>query len=282
MKSSPQFVSAYFDGDLSPGEQADLRAWLLESPLHVKSFVIHSFVHSQLVDFVGPEPTRVNAIVAAEIPQEPAAESARPLREGLRSVFGRVLTLAAVLVGVIALTYFYAVRPEVVASVNGTRNVKWAVGADNRNVGSLLHARDDVAIADGLLHIVFARGGQVALQGPARFNIESDKAGRLVEGRLFVLAPEHAVGFTIHTARLTAVDLGTEFYLEHLPDDSCILQVFDGLVEIQFSGQPDGTDSEEKLQIPQGRAIRFDAATGKVASIDYDKTKRLPDTTWSQ
>jgi ferric-dicitrate binding protein FerR (iron transport regulator) len=283
MKTAPQFVSAYFDGDLSPSDQAELRVWLLESSLHVKSFVIHSFVHSQLIDFIGPEPTRVNAIVSAEVsPPLVEAPAIAARDKSLRSVVGRMLTLAAALMGVVALTYFYAVRPEVVASVNGTRNVKWAAGADTRNVGSLLHARDELAIDDGSLHIVFARGGQVALQGPARFRIESDQAGRLIEGRLSVLALEHAVGFTIHTARLTAVDLGTEFYLERLPDDSCVLQVFDGLVEIQLTSQQIGNSHEEGLPIPEGRAIRFDAATGKVTSIEYDNTKRLPDTTWSQ
>jgi hypothetical protein len=283
MKSAPQFVSAYFDRDLNSGDQALLRAWLLESRQNVKSFVVHSFVHSQLIDLIGPEQTRVNAIVQAETTTPPVTKPAFAAKgKGIRTVIGRILTLAAALVGVIALTYFYAVRPEVVASVNGTRNVKWAAGADARKVGSLLQARDDLAINDGQLHIVFARGGQVALLGPARFRIESDKAGRLIEGRLSVLAPEHAVGFTIHTARLTAVDLGTEFYLERLPDESCILQVFDGLVEIQFSNQPNGSKREEALPIPEGRAIRFDAGTGEITSIDYDKTKRLPNTIWSQ
>jgi hypothetical protein len=192
------------------------------------------------------------------------------------------LAVAAILFCVATLTYFYAARPEVVASVNGTQNVQWAAGTTAQTVGGLLHAGDGLAIDGGLLHIVFARGGQVALQGPAKFRIESDKAGRLLAGSLSVLAPEHAVGFTIYGGRLTAVDLGTEFHLQRLPDDSCVLHVFDGLVEIQLDARSNGGGGKEKLQIPEGRAIRFDAASGKVASIEYDKSKRLVDTIWSR
>lgn len=279
MKSAPPLVSAYFDGDLTDAEQVDLRAWLLESSQNVRSFVLHSFVHSQLVDFIGREPTRVSAILAAEISPPPTPA---PTKGKVLKTFGRVLAVAATLASVVALTYFYAMRPDVVASVNGTRNVQWAAGANGRNVGNLLHASDDLAIESGILHVVFARGGQVALQGPARFRIESDKAGRLLEGKLSVLAPEHAVGFTIYSGRVTAVDLGTEFSLARMKDDSCELHVFDGLVEVQLDGRTTGGNNEEKLTIPQGRAIRFDGATGKVTSIEYDKTKRLPNSIWSQ
>jgi ferric-dicitrate binding protein FerR (iron transport regulator) len=283
MKSVPQVVSDYFDGDLSSHDQAELRRWLFERPLNVKAFVVHSFVHSQLIDWIGPEPTRVNRIVAAEVvPSQSPVPAPVAARSKARSIAGRALVLAAMLAGLFAIGYMFSDRFEAVASVSGTRNVHWANGANPRNVGSLLHAGDELTIEDGLLHIVFARGGQVAVHGPATFRIESDMEGRLVKGRLCALTPEHARGFTIHTARMAAVDLGTEFYLESKPDDSCALQVFEGLVEVQLDGRSNAVASDEKLQIPQGRAIRFDAATGKVTSIEYDKSKRLPETTWSQ
>jgi len=283
MKSVPQFVSDYFDDELSSQDKVLLRRWLFEKRQHVDSFVIHSFVHSQLMDWIGPEPTRVNEIIAAEVvPAQSSVSIVTPSRTKLRSIVERVLALATILAAVLAVVYKFSDRFEAVASVSGTHNVHWETNKDARNVGSLLHSGDEVAIEDGMLHIVFARGGQVAVQGPARFRIESDMAGRLLEGCLCGFMPEHAVGFTVYTNRLTAVDLGTEFYLEHRPDDSCSLQVFDGLVEVQLNGQSGEGASDGKLQIPQGRAIQYDAGTGKVTSIEYDNTKRLPDATWSQ
>jgi hypothetical protein len=283
MKSVPQFVSDYLDGDLSGPDHAKLRQWLFATRRNVDSFVTCSFIHSQLMDWIGPEPTKVREIVAAEtLPKRVRVARATRAIANLRSLSGRLLALATVLAAVVAAAYLYFGRVEAVASVSGTRNVLWTKGADVRKVGSLLRNGEEVAIDGGTLHIVFARGGQVSVQGPARFRIESDMSGRLLDGRLFAFTPEHAVGFTIHTTRLTAVDLGTEFYLEHQPDNSCSLEVFDGLVEVQLDRQSGKDSSDEKLQIPEGRAINFNAGTGRVTSYDYDKTKRPPDATWSQ
>ena len=268
---------------MSGTDQINLRQWLFEKAQHVESFVAYSYIHSQLMDWIGPEPTRVSEILAAEALAAPAAANAHARTvTKTRPMTGRVLALAIVFMGVLAGGYMFFDRIETVASVSGTRNVHWVKNSVARKVGSLLSTGDEVAIEDGVLHIVFAHGGQVAVQGPARFRIESDKAGRLLTGRLCAFTPEHAVGFTIHSARLAAVDLGTEFYLEHQPDDFCLLEVFDGLVEVQLDGRSGKVSSDEKLQIPEGRAIRYDSGTGKFTSIEYDKTKRLPESTWAQ
>lgn len=276
MKSTPQFVSGYFDGDLDSDEHAKLRAWLLESRDHVNDFVIDGFIHTQLIDLLGPEQTRANALVAAEV----AANSNQPLRPWRLSA--RLLAIAASLVFVVVLTYFAAFRAEVVATISGSRNVQWAPGSEKQTVGALLHSGSEIALEGGTLYLTFARGGQVALHGPARFQVESDMAGRLLQGRLSAFVPEHAVGFTVRSGCLNIVDLGTEFSTELLTDESCELQVFDGLVEVQFREPLESRASDGKLRISQGRAIRFHAASGKVESIEYDKEKRLPGSTWSK
>jgi len=275
MTSASALVSAYFEGDLDPDEYAHLRAWLLESSKHVDEFVRDAFVHTQLIDLVGPEQVRANRLVAAELVPKAAPHYSVP-----RSM-GRMLALAASLMFVVVLVSFFMLRPAVVATVTGTRNVQWALGAEKRAVGGLLQSGDEVAVDRGTLHLTFARGGQVALHGPARFRLESDNAGRLLGGSLSAFVLEHAVGFTIHSGRLWVVDLGTEFQIELLTDDSCELQVFDGLVEVQFR-EPDSEGAGGKLQISQGRAFRFDGRSGKIQSIEYDKTKRLPVSVWSQ
>jgi ferric-dicitrate binding protein FerR (iron transport regulator) len=276
MSSKTQLLSAYFDGDLLPEEYQQLRAWLLADPQRISDFVVDSFVHAQLVELLGPEQMRADRLVAANT--WPKATRRSPV---LRAT-GRALAVAASLLFVVALTYFTLFRPEVVATVSGTRDVQWVLGAQKRTVGALLQSGDELALDRGTLHLTFARGGQIALHGPARFRIASDMSGRLIRGRLSAFVPEHAVGFTIHSGRLNVVDLGTEFSLELAADQSCEIQVFDGLVELQFGEPPDEMVGGGKLHLSQGRAVRFDASTGNVNPIDYDQTKRLPASVWSR
>jgi ferric-dicitrate binding protein FerR (iron transport regulator) len=276
MTSAPHILSAYFDADLEPGEYGRLCAWLHESTDHVAQFVVEGFVHSQLIELLSPDQARANALVAARL----LTESAKPRRT--RHFAIRSLAVAAAIAVVAATTYFAAVRPKVVATVTGTRNVQWAPGIEKRIVGGLLQSGDELALEHGTLHLTFAGGAQVALRGPARFRVESDHAGQLLRGRLSAYVLEHSVGFTIHSGHFTVVDLGTEFYLERAENDSCELQVFAGLVEVRLAESPDDVTDGGKLQISQGSAIRFEAAAGKIKPIDYNKTMRLPDSAWSR
>jgi hypothetical protein len=223
---------------------------------------------------LGPEQVRANALVAAEF--NPEADG----HYGTRRLSGRLFLLAATLIIIIPLTYFVMFRAEVVGTITGTRNVKWALGAEKRTVGSLLQAGDEVALDLGTLYLTLARGGQIALHGPAKFRVDSNDAGRLINGSLSAFVPEHAVGFTVRCGKVTFVDLGTEFHLEFSSGDTSELQVFDGLVEVRFADRTDAKSGE--LQISQGRAVRLNSATGDVKSVEYDKTMRLPMTEWSR
>jgi hypothetical protein len=187
--------------------------------------------------------------------------------------------LAASILYLLTLGYFVISRPVVVATISGTRNVQWALSEEKRTVGTLLKANEEIALDAGTLHLTFARGGQVALHGPARFRVESEKAGRLIHGGLSAFGPKHAIGFTIHSAGLAVVSIGTEFHIDVIADKSGELQVFDDFVEVRFDEQPRDAPADT-MSISQGRAYRFDVATGNVKSIDYNKSMRLPRTQW--
>jgi ferric-dicitrate binding protein FerR (iron transport regulator) len=271
-----QRICAYFDGDLTPDDQAKLRDWLLECRRHVDDFVVDCFVHTQLIELLSAHQVRANALVAAA-----SLPEVLPPRKAHHRA-GRLLALAASIAFVGVVMYLATARRSVVATITGTTDAKWASAADKRTVGSLLEAGDEIAIDGGVVRLAFARGGQVTLHGPGRIRLESDHSGQLLLGSLSAFVPEHAVGFTVRTENLKLVDLGTEFRLDRLADASCELQVYDGLVEVQFH-QPagDGT-GPKKLEISQGRAIRFDAPTGDVSTIEYSKSLRLPVSAWSQ
>jgi len=276
VKAEFQRVSDYFDGDLLPEDEARLRAWLLESDDHVDDFVVDCFVHTQLIDLLNSHQVRANELVAAEF----LPKSAPPRLS--RQVMGRILTLAVSIVIVSAIVFLTASRRSVVATVTGTSSAQWVSDTEKWTVGSLLKSGDEVSVDRGTLRLTFSRGGQVAIHGPGRFRVDSDTSGQLLLGSLSAFVPEHAVGFTVRTKKLTLVDLGTEFHLDLLPDDSSELQVFNGLVEIQFDQKTDNGTAHRKLQISQGRAIHFDAASGGVKIVEYNATIRLPVSEWSR
>ena len=276
MELRPQHVSGYFDGDLTPDEELKLRAWLLESQDHIDDFVTDCFVHTQLIDLLNSHQMHANALVAAEMLLK---LEHRPLP---RRFMGRILALAVSLAIVATAIFFIASRGFVVATVTGTSNARWTSDAEKRTVGSLLKAGDEISVDGGSLRITFARGGQVALHGQGRFRVVSDSSGELLFGSISAFVPEHAVGFTVRTKKLKLVDLGTEFQFDLSADDSCEVQVFSGLVELQMYSSTGNGAAKKELRISQGRAIRFDGRTDTVKSIEYKPARRLPISAWSQ
>jgi hypothetical protein len=276
MKSVSQHVCAYFDGELTPDGQRTLCAWLLESQEHIDDFVADCMVHTQLIDLFNCHQLRANALLAVE-GFSIVAGSHRS-----RRIIGRILSLAVSLAIVGTVMFLVLTRHSVVATVTGASNAQWNSDAEKQTVGSLLKAGDEISVARGTLRLAFSRGGQVALHGPARFRVDSDISGQLLQGSLSAFVPEHAVGFTVRAKRLKLVDLGTEFHIDLFSDDSSELQVFNGLVEIQFDQVTAKGTERKKLQISQGRAIRFDGLTGSVKTIEYNSTARVPMSEWSQ
>jgi ferric-dicitrate binding protein FerR (iron transport regulator) len=275
MDSLPQLVSAYFDGDLTPNEEPVLRAWLSEGQDKIDDFVINSFVHSQLLDLLNSHQVRANALVASVLPE---LEHRPPSRRFI----GRILTIAVLLAIVATSIFFFASSGSVVATVTGTSNARWTSDGEKRTVGSLLKVGDEISVDGGTLYITFARGGQTALRGPCRFRVESDSSGELLRGGVSAFVPEHAIGFTVRTRKLKLVDLGTEFQINLSTDESCELQVFSGLVELQLFQSVGSGAAKKELQISQGRAVRFDSGTDTIKSIDYDPAMRLPMSAWSR
>jgi hypothetical protein len=113
----------------------------------------------------------------------------------------------------------------------------------------------------GLAHIRFDRGVDAVLEGPCRFEILSDTALRLSQGRVYVRVEESGRGFEIHTNQADLRDLGTEFGVLASRHDTQLF-VIRGEVEIhaeklvQTESLP-VVREEEAVQISdKGRSVR--------------------------
>jgi len=85
----------------------------------------------------------------------------------------------------------------------------------------------------GVVHLRFAEGADLVLAGPAKLTVTDSLHVRLDYGKIRVIAPPTAKGFTVATPAADYVDLGTEFGLRVEPESGASdLYVFDGQVNV--------------------------------------------------
>jgi len=87
-------------------------------------------------------------------------------------------------------------------------------------------------LASGQVEIEFYSGAAVVLEGPAVLEILSENGGILHSGKLRAEVPDHAHGFTITSADVKLVDLGTSFGMDVDKDKGTSVHVFEGEVEL--------------------------------------------------
>jgi hypothetical protein len=91
----------------------------------------------------------------------------------------------------------------------------------------------DYELVKGIVHLRFARGADMVLAAPARIEVADAQHTRLVSGKVRVVAPPTAKGFTVATRAADYVDLGTEFGLRvDAASGASDLYVFDGQVNV--------------------------------------------------
>ncbi len=127
----------------------------------------------------------------------------------------------------------------------------------------------DLRLTSGRARFRLVFGAEVTLVGPAELSLRDGMEATLVSGRLLARVPLSAQGFTVHTPRLTAWDLGTVFGVMTREEVSDVF-VFKGKVQV--------TDAEgEGVGLCEaGEGARAIAGKGafKIAA-DGAETRRL-------
>jgi hypothetical protein len=291
MEKASQLISDYLEGDLDADGAARLTELLRSDAATLDQFVIDSFVHSQLHDWMHVRQLRDELLADAfrdsesdscfrgtkldiDAHQE-ANLHAFGVRRPPRHWFALFAGLAAALL--IAGSIFTATslvsRREIVAQLTQADSCQWDAGSSSLSVGSMLHAGQPLQLKSGRAMLTFASGAKFILVGPAAAKLVSTSEVDLHAGLAGAQVPTQAIGFTVATPIVKFVDLGTEFALALESTNSCTLQVFDGLVEIQLPAHAPRVG--ETLRISEGSAVRFDAANFDVNVIPYDEEQRL-------
>jgi ferric-dicitrate binding protein FerR (iron transport regulator) len=285
MQRITSLISDFLDGELDAGAAAALTGSPRDDPATIDELVFHSYVHSQLHDWMHVRQLRDELLATAfrdseldhcaletDLADEEATLSRhRSRRRWMGIVTG--LAVALLLAASIFTAGYFTRRPAIVAQLTEASNCQWEVGSTNLTVGSLLNAGQTLQLKSGRAMFTFASGAQLILAGPATVTLRDEMTADLSAGRVGALVPTQAIGFAVATPIAKFVDLGTEFTLTLEANNSCELQVFDGLVEMQLP--PHAQRATEQLRISEGSAVRFDADTFDVRSIPYDEELRI-------
>lgn len=148
-------------------------------------------------------------------------------------------------------------RPEAVAAllVDGVG----AEFAPGRGPDGVRFGPGEYELVKGVVYLRFAQGADVVLVAPARIAVADAQRARLVQGRIRVVAPPTAKGFTVSTTAADYVDLGTEFGVRVDPASGASdLYVFDGQVDVtdrRSGGPPRPVHAGESSRSVEGQSV---------------------------
>jgi len=303
-------ISGYLDDELTDDERERLATLLPADAESLDRFAYASFIHYQLLDWMGRQWVRDGATSAAggwgevcdapdtyasgaslslcprpptdtEVgtPNQWPVATARDRRPtGRRSRFWSVGALAASLLiaaSLSLLAYRIASRPVIVGQLTNVTGSRWAGSRSDLTVGTLLQEGQELALVEGTALITFVSGAQLFVEAPATLRLDSAKEVQLESGRIAAKVPIPARGFTVTSSLARFVDLGTGFTLKLDAEKSFELHVFEGLVELQLD-QRFGDAAERPLRVAEVRAVSFEVESGDVAPLHFEEGKKMP------
>jgi hypothetical protein len=115
-----------------------------------------------------------------------------------------------------------------------------------------------IRLKAGFAQIQFYSGATVILEGPAALQLISSTEAYCEAGKLRVIVPPPAQGFTIGSPQLDLVDRGTEFGLQVNRGGKTDVHVFQGKVELYDAGSHQ--DAAPRQELTTGRSLSVDGS----------------------
>ena len=130
----------------------------------------------------------------------------------------------------------------------------------------------DYDLLSGIVHLRFARGAELVLNGPAHWTVKDEMHAFVKHGKMRAIVPPSAKGFTISTPSAEYIDLGTEFGLDvDRNNGSSDLFVFDGQVNVT-----DKATNKVVEEVLEGASTRYVAGVAKTAPAFHSRNFTTP------
>jgi hypothetical protein len=203
-----------------------------------------------------------------------------------RTFIGWVAAIAAVVVVGGAATLWWTVssthgparRDVAVAEVVEEGGVVWSENTNALRPDRTIYP-GRLKFEAGLLTLRFRSGATVTFRGASSIQIKSDMLVRLERGQATAQVPHWAKGFTIETADVKVVDLGTQFGVMAGGESATDVVIFEGEVDVK----PTGGSGNVQRRLVQGQAARIDSggSLSRIAEVRGDTKTGWSTTTGS-
>jgi ferric-dicitrate binding protein FerR (iron transport regulator) len=161
-----------------------------------------------------------------------------------------------------------AIAPPTIARLTEATNTRWAGSTLPTTAGSRL-SPGTLALVEGIAIVSFSNGAALTLEAPTTLEIVSPLHTRLIEGSIIAHIPPAAHGFTVETAELKVVDLGTRFGVTASSTGNSHVFVFDGEVKL------DSPFGAELRRLTAGQSYHFRSNAVAASAVEPSRPQTL-------
>ena len=262
------YLKKLFEDSLSADEQVQFQALIKDSAEAKEYYLDYCQMHAMLSEESG--------YLAGNIPEI----TSRP-KEPKKFNFVPLIAVAAMLV-VSSLIFFKnpsdnsvdedkPYRGAEIATVSKTVGVEFKYTSEDNKpfaVGDKMPA-GLYEMNKGVIQFKYDNGAVLVVESPAVFELMDQKNIGLRDGKVSAFIPDTAKRFTVQSAGVSIVDLGTEFSTYVKKDEYVEAHVFKGLVDVQMHYET----GDQNHEVSEGEAVRvlFGKTGPVVAGIDLKK-----------
>jgi hypothetical protein len=176
-----------------------------------------------------------------------------------RVMLGWIASIAAILIVAGGGVFWWLIGAQsklqvAVAEVVDDSGVVWSEATTALRPGRQIHP-GKLEIESGTLTLRFRSGATVLFRGAASMQIVSDMLVLLDRGQATAQVPHWATGFTIETANVEIIDLGTQFGVMARGDGMTDVVIFEGKVDVK----PTGAKQLVQKRLNQGEAASINS-----------------------
>jgi hypothetical protein len=256
-------LDALCEESITPAQLQRLEELVLAHPEAEAHYVQYMSLYADLVGHFGPLTAGRREAVAGSV-TEPASPAIHPRSSRSRSFFWGTFGLSAVAAALVLMLGPWQhpgghapgdadqeTGDSTVAVLIQAPEAEWEDTGLPTRAGAPLPP-GWLRLKSGLARLEFYSGATVILEGPAELELISRMEAYCARGKLRVLVPPQAQGFTIGSPKLELVDRGTEFGLEVVGRDKTEVHVFQGKVDLFNTGLRQENGLQKALTTGQG------------------------------
>ncbi len=250
----------YQDGTITPEQMQILDAEMLNDSRKREAFCEMQTRGQLIFELYRRAESQTDQLIQNGF-KSPLANPAMQRRWSVR----RMLAAAAmVLLAAGVLIAFWPVPPDI-AKVTYVNNARWESG-QIPEVGQMLK-RDSFTLTSGRMRLRMPDDTVVILAGPSRFELLDDNTLKLEQGKISAKVNNPSSLFTVRTAMMDVIDLGTSFGVKVAKDGQSSVSVFEGAVAVK---QPIPKSGDKAILLKKGSSARIRPGQKELETIPYD------------